>query len=174
MPSEDTKILEFNQYHQSDETTFVAYADFEYLIEKIDACENPPERRWTYSIRFFNVCKRVENKNYVSRGKDFMKKFCESLGECAIETTDFLKNEGIAKLIWKYKWFLYLLKKKKNEDKHAKDKTYRTSRNHCYYRGKYRDSVHSISNLIYSGPKRFSRKIWRITYFFRKKILKNT
>ena len=45
MPSEDTKILEFNQYHQSDETTFVVYADFEYLIEKIDACENPLERR---------------------------------------------------------------------------------------------------------------------------------
>ena len=34
MPSEDTKIFEFNQYHQPDETTFVAYADFECLIEK--------------------------------------------------------------------------------------------------------------------------------------------
>ena len=47
----------------------------------------------------------------------------------------------------------YICKKKKSEDKHAKDKTYRINRDHCYYRGKYRDSVQSISNLIYSGPK---------------------
>ena len=45
MPSEYTKIFEFNPYHQSNETTFVVYADFECLIEKIDACENSPERR---------------------------------------------------------------------------------------------------------------------------------
>ena len=51
------------------------------------------------------------------------------------------------------------VKKKKNGDKHAKDKTYRTNREHCYYRGEYRDFVHSISNLICSGPKRFSRNI---------------
>ena len=52
-----------------------------------------------FSMSAISSFKRVENKNYVSRGKDFMKKFCESLGECAIEATDFLKNERIAKLI---------------------------------------------------------------------------
>ena len=54
---------------------------------------------------------------------------------------------------------IFVKKKKKNGDKHAKDKTYRTNREHCYYRGEYRDFVHSISNLICSGPKRFSRNI---------------
>ena len=34
MPSEDTKILGFSQYQQSDKAPFVIYADFEYLIGK--------------------------------------------------------------------------------------------------------------------------------------------
>ena len=43
MPSKDTKILEFNQYQQSDKAPFIIYADFECLIEKIDGCKNNPE-----------------------------------------------------------------------------------------------------------------------------------
>ena len=33
MPSEDTKILEFNQYKKSDEPSFIIYADLKYLID---------------------------------------------------------------------------------------------------------------------------------------------
>ena len=36
MPFEDTKILEFNQYHKSDKTLFSIYGDLESLIEKIE------------------------------------------------------------------------------------------------------------------------------------------
>ena len=36
--TEDTKILEFNQYHKSDKT-FTIDADLEYLIEKINRCK---------------------------------------------------------------------------------------------------------------------------------------
>ena len=36
MPSEDTKILEFNQYQNSDKTPFITYANLECLMEKID------------------------------------------------------------------------------------------------------------------------------------------
>ena len=43
MPSEDTKILEFNQYQNSDKVPFIIYADFECIIEKIDGCKNNPE-----------------------------------------------------------------------------------------------------------------------------------
>ena len=34
MPSEDTKILEFDQYQKSDKAPFIISADFERLIEK--------------------------------------------------------------------------------------------------------------------------------------------
>ena len=36
IPSEDTKILEFNQ--KSDKTPFFTHAGLEYLIEKIETC----------------------------------------------------------------------------------------------------------------------------------------
>ena len=33
MPSEDTKILEFNQYQNFDKAPFIIYADLECLIQ---------------------------------------------------------------------------------------------------------------------------------------------
>ena len=44
MPTEDTKILEFNQYQKSDKAPFIIYADLECLIKKIDGCKNNPEK----------------------------------------------------------------------------------------------------------------------------------
>ena len=42
MPSEDTKILEYNQYQKSDKALFIIYADIKCLIEKIDGFKNNP------------------------------------------------------------------------------------------------------------------------------------
>ena len=39
MPSEDNKILEFNQYQKSDKTPFVIYGVLESVIEKTDGCK---------------------------------------------------------------------------------------------------------------------------------------
>ena len=36
MLSENTKILEFNQYQKSDKARFIVYANLECIIEKID------------------------------------------------------------------------------------------------------------------------------------------
>ena len=50
MPSEDTKILEFNQYQKSDKAWFIIYADFECLLGKIDRCKNNPENSFTTKV----------------------------------------------------------------------------------------------------------------------------
>ena len=50
MPSEDTKILEFNQYQKSDKAPFIIYADLECIIEKIDGCRNNPENSSTTKV----------------------------------------------------------------------------------------------------------------------------
>ena len=50
MSSEDTKILEFNQYQISDKATFVIYADVACLIEKTDGCKNNPENSSTTKV----------------------------------------------------------------------------------------------------------------------------
>ena len=50
MPSEDTKILELNEYQKSVKTPFVIYADLECLIEKTDGCKNNPENSFTTKL----------------------------------------------------------------------------------------------------------------------------
>ena len=40
MPSENTKILEFNLYQKSDKIPLIIYADLECIIEKIVECKN--------------------------------------------------------------------------------------------------------------------------------------
>ena len=50
MPSEDTKILEFNQHQKSDKAPFIIYADLECIIEKIDGCKNNPENSSTTKV----------------------------------------------------------------------------------------------------------------------------
>ena len=50
MPSEDTKILEFNQYQKSDKAPFIVYADLECKIEKMDGCKNNPENSYTTKV----------------------------------------------------------------------------------------------------------------------------
>ena len=47
MPSEDTKILEFNQYQKFDKAPFIIY---ECVIEKIDGCKNNPENSSTTKV----------------------------------------------------------------------------------------------------------------------------
>ena len=47
MPSENNKILEFNQYQKSDKAQLIIYADLECLTEKIDGCKNNPKNSST-------------------------------------------------------------------------------------------------------------------------------
>ena len=91
MHSEDTKILEFNQYQKSDKAPFVIYAGLECLIEKIDRCKNNHENSFTtkvgkhipsgFSMSTISLFKSIENRHDACRGKDCMKKFCEFLRE---------------------------------------------------------------------------------------------
>ena len=39
MPSDDTKILEFNQHQKSDKTPFITYADLDFIKEKNNGCK---------------------------------------------------------------------------------------------------------------------------------------
>ena len=60
MPSEDNKLLEFNQYEKPDKVLFIIHADPECLIEKIDGCKvilkiHQQQKRRTYCFRFSNV-----------------------------------------------------------------------------------------------------------------------
>ena len=75
MPSDDTKILGFNQYQKFDKASFVIYADLECLIEKTDGCKNNPENSFTtkiggdirsgFSISTISLLKTIKKKNNI-------------------------------------------------------------------------------------------------------------
>ena len=54
MPSEDAKILEFNQYQKSDKAPFIIHADIECISEKNNGYKNNPENSSTAK-----VCKHI-------------------------------------------------------------------------------------------------------------------
>ena len=92
MPSEGTKILEFNQNQKCDK--FIIYADLECLIQKIDRCKNSPGNSFTPKLgehipSGFSVSIKLD----VYRGKDCMKMFCESLREHALKIINFKKKK---------------------------------------------------------------------------------
>ena len=101
--SEDTKILEFNQYQKFDKASFTIYADHECIIEKIDGCKNNPESSCTtkvskhipsgFSMFALSSFRSIENKHDACRGKDCMKRFCEFLREYAIKIINFKKKK---------------------------------------------------------------------------------
>ena len=105
MFSEDHKLLEFDQYQKSNKAPFIIYADLECIIGKTDGCKNHPENLSTikvskhipsgFSMSTISSFRSIENKHDVYRGKDCMKKFCESFTEHAMKITNFKKKKNI-------------------------------------------------------------------------------
>ena len=107
MPSEETKLLKFNQYQKSDKVPAVIYADLECLTQKIDLFKNNPkihlqQKQVNISNQFFQYrphmsiissFKSIEKKhvNIVCKHVN-MKKFRESLREHANEIINFKKK----------------------------------------------------------------------------------
>ena len=130
MPSEDTKILEFNQYQKSNKAQFVIYADLQCLIEKIHGCKNYPENSPKtkvskhilsgFSVSTIPSFRSIENKHDVYRGKGYMEKFCQSLREHAMK---IIKKKKM-KLLTKEQQESYENAKICSIYKYVKDKKY--------------------------------------------------
>ena len=101
MPNENNKILKNNLGEKSLKVPFIIYADLECLLQKIDTCQNNPEKSYTerrakykpsgYSLVTF--CSFVKSKtewNYY-RGKDCMERFCKDLRDQAMKIINYEK-----------------------------------------------------------------------------------
>ena len=56
MPSKDTKILEFNQYHKTDKAPTTIYADLECLIKGNDESKDDPITSSTTKVGDHDPC----------------------------------------------------------------------------------------------------------------------
>ena len=73
MPSENDKMLNFNQYMKSDKIPYIIYVGIQYLIKKIAGCTNNPESSSTkrlgelvpcrYSMIIFGAFDSIEKTN---------------------------------------------------------------------------------------------------------------
>ena len=137
-------MSELNKYRKSDKVSFIIYADFECLIEKIDECEKNPENLSTtkvsvhfrsgFPMTMLSSFRSIENKHHVYIGKDCMKHFCELLRKHAMKITNFKKK--IMKLLTKEQQESYenakicYICKEKFQNEYFKDKKYRKVRDH--------------------------------------------
>ena len=103
IPSEETKILEFNNHEKYDKAPFIIYADLELLTENNDGSKNNPENSFTtktgehipsgFSMAAISSIESIENKHDIYRGKDCMKTFCKSLRDPAKKIINFRKKK---------------------------------------------------------------------------------
>ena len=101
----------------------------------------------------------MQKEHDVYRGKDCMKKFCESLRERVMEIINSKKEK--MKLLTKEQQGSYenanicYICKEKFKNKYLKEKkNYHKVRDNCRYTGEYRYAEHSICHLKYSVPKK--------------------
>ena len=105
MPDEDNKILKYNPGEQSLKVPFIIYADLECLLQKINTCQNNPEKSYTekkakhkpsgYSLVTCCSFDKSKNERKYYRGKDCMKMFCKDLKEQAMKIINYEKKEMI-------------------------------------------------------------------------------
>ena len=103
MLSENTKILEYNQYQKSGKPSFIIYAELECIIERTDRCKNNPENSSTtkaskhipslFLMSTIWSFHGIENKDDAYRGKDCVERFCEFLREHVMKIINFKKKK---------------------------------------------------------------------------------
>ena len=105
LPNADNKILKYNPGEKSLKVPFVIYADLECLLQKINTCQNNPEKSYTekkakhkpsgYSSVKCCSFDNTANESSYYRGKDCMKIFCRDLRDQAMKTINYEKKEMI-------------------------------------------------------------------------------
>ena len=161
MLKEDNKILKYNHGEKSMKILFIIYSDVECLLKKTSTCHNNPEKLSTTKINEHTTSgysvDATKSKLDSYRDKDCVERFCKDLKQHATKVINYEKKEMIPlndekNKSYKKQTVCYICKKRFSTDDDDDDdddnKTYHNVRDHCYYTGKYRRTVHCI-NLRY-------------------------
>ena len=163
MPSWAEKILKYNPGEKSLKVPYAIYLDLECTLEKVQCCQNSPEKSYTEKKAIHEPCgwamfvscsfDKKENKLHYYRGKYCIEKSCKKLKESVMEITNRKEKDIIPlnkeeeKSYEKQKLF-HICKEKFCADKDDKDYINRKKvKDHCHHTGKFRRATYSICNL---------------------------
>ena len=163
MPEKGT-FLRFKNFHHSEKTRFVVYADTEALIKEMHNCDPNPNKSYTKKyqkhepVSFSYYIKCFDN----SVRKPILRTYTKERPEDEDAMDVFIKwleddVKAIANIKPKKMIFTEEDKKRFNESKECwicgepmkDDKV----RDHCHYTGRYRGPAHNSCNLKYRKPK---------------------
>ena len=162
MPNEDNKILKYIPGEKSLKVPFIIYADLECLLQKINTCQNNPDKSYTekkathrpsgYSLVTCCSFDKSKNERKYYRGEDCMKIFCKDLKYQAMKIINYekkLTNEE--KESYENQEICHICEKEfcTNKNNNNEFKKMQKVRDHCHYTGKYWGAAHSIFNLRY-------------------------
>ena len=102
MPTKGNNIIKYKRGEKSIKMPFTIYADLECLLEKVDTCENDPNKSYTTKINkhipsrysIFTHCSFDESKNKLNyyRGDDCIEKFCKDLRDHSTKIMNYEKK----------------------------------------------------------------------------------
>ena len=160
-------MLKYKHVEKPLKTPFMIYADLDCLLEKINSCQNNPEKYYTekktkhttsgYSL--FTNCSfdSAENKLDCYKGEACMERFCKDLREHEMKIINYEKKEMIPLTDEENKSYeeqkvCYICKKEfgddDNDDNDDDNKKYQKVRDHCHYTKKYRGAACNLRHII--------------------------
>ena len=167
MPSPNN-LIKYNQGDKSLKLPFIIYADLEFILKKIDTCQNNPDLSSTTKINqhipsgysIYTSCSfdKYNNKLSYYRGEDCLRRFCKDLKDHAIKIIDCKKKDMIPltkeeKDNYNKQNLCHICKKEFNNDMTESSSLECKVRDHCHFTGKYGGAAHNTCNLRYKIPK---------------------
>ena len=159
MPDKDNNILKFNNFHKQQAVSFVIYADFEAIIEKISGCKPNNDKSYTEAYQKHTDCgygykvvccydDKYTKPVKIYRGEKAVYKFMEAMLEevkYCMKTMKKCFNKPFKMTSDDVDAF------EKATECHICNKQYTSEdirvRDHCHITGKYRGSAHQDCNL---------------------------
>ena len=159
MPDKDKNIVKFNNFHKQQPVSFVIYADFEVITEKISGCQPNDDKSYTNAYQKHTDC-GFGYKVVCCYDDKYSQPLKIYRGEKAVYTfMEYLLDEvKYCKKVRKKEFNKPLIMTKEDEEKFLKanecyicNKKYTDKdikvRDHCHITGKYRGSAHQECNL---------------------------
>ncbi|KAL6417296.1 hypothetical protein ACFW04_012845 [Cataglyphis niger] len=155
LPTEEDKLLNFNNHERKERVPFVVYADLECALEREEERRTPNasivQRHKAHSVGYYARCAFDDARSVyrAHRGESCVSWFVRELRDLALRVRDILNTVAPTTLLTASEWERFL----GATSCHVCEKPFESKdtrvRDHCHLTGRYRGPAHSSCNLNY-------------------------